>query len=131
MPEPAMEVILARQFASCLTMPIFLVDPAGTLLFFNEPAEAILGRRFEETGEMPVQEWATIFTPLDESGEPLAPEALPLIVTLNERRPAHHTFWIVGLDEVKRQIDVTSFPIIGVGDRFLGAVAIFWTTITR
>ena len=38
MAELPMEMILARQFASCLTMPIFLVDPSGNLLFFNEPA---------------------------------------------------------------------------------------------
>ena len=31
-------------------MPIFLVDTEGNLLYYNEPAEAILGRRFSETG---------------------------------------------------------------------------------
>lgn len=121
-----MEIILARQFASCLTMPIFLVDPTGNLLFFNEPAEPILGRRFEETGEMPATEWSTVFRPLDEDGAPLPPEKLPLMITLIERRPAHRTFSIVGLDNVQRHLDVTSFPIVGVGERFLGAVAIFW-----
>ena len=126
MPELAMEVILARQLASCLTMPIFIVDPAGNLLFFNEPAELILGKRFEETGEMPAAEWSTAFIPLDESGGPLPPEELPLMITLRDRRPAHLPFSILGLDGMQRRIDVTSFPIVGVGDRFLGAVAIFW-----
>jgi len=50
------EVILSRHLASCLAMPIFIVDPVGNLLFYNEPAELILGRRFEETGEMPASE---------------------------------------------------------------------------
>jgi hypothetical protein len=121
-----MEIILARQFASCLTMPIFLVDPAGTLLFFNEPAETILGKRFEETGEMPAAEWSTAFLPLDEAGAPLPPEELPLMITLQEQRPAHRALWISGLDRVQRHLEVTSFPIQGVGDRYLGAVAIFW-----
>jgi hypothetical protein len=126
MPELAMEIILARQFASTLNMPVFLVDPAGNLLFFNEPAEPILGKRFEEIGEMPAAEWSTVFTPLDLDGAPLSPEALPLMITLTEHRPAHRTFSIVGLDHVQRKVDVTSFPVIGVGDRVLGAVAIFW-----
>ena len=47
------QIILIRQLAGYLGMPLFLVDPKGDLLFYNEPAEAILGRRFEETGAMP------------------------------------------------------------------------------
>ena len=44
------QIILIRQLAGYLSVPLFLVDPKGDLLFYNEPAEAILGRRFEETG---------------------------------------------------------------------------------
>jgi hypothetical protein len=33
MPQQAIEVILMRQLASYLAMPIFLVDPGGNLLF--------------------------------------------------------------------------------------------------
>ena len=51
MPLP-IELILMRQLASHLRVPIFLVDGQGTLLFYNEPAEALLGRRFDEAGEM-------------------------------------------------------------------------------
>ena len=47
------EVILARHLAEYLAMPMFIVDPQGSLLFFNEPAEGILGIRYEETGIMP------------------------------------------------------------------------------
>jgi PAS domain-containing protein len=125
-PQLAMEMILARQFASCLTMPVFLVDPEGNLLFFNEPAEPILGRRFEEIGEMPMAEWSTIFEPLDLDGSPLPLEEIPLVITLRERQPAHSTFSIVGLDAIQRKIEATSFPIVGVGERYLGAIAFFW-----
>src|SRR5262249_43344858 len=65
MSQKEIEMILARQLASCLALPIFLVDPSGALVFYNEPAEAILGRRFEETGEMPASEWSTFFSPTD------------------------------------------------------------------
>ncbi len=35
-PQQEIEMILARQLASYLVMPIFVVDPAGTLVFYNE-----------------------------------------------------------------------------------------------
>ncbi len=124
--QKEIEAILARQLASYLAMPIFIVDPQGTLIFYNEPAEKILGRRFEDTGEMPVAEWSTIFKPTDETGAPLAPETLPLVIALKERRPAHRSLRIYGLDGVLRQIEVTAFPLIGQAERYLGAVAIFW-----
>jgi hypothetical protein len=34
--------------------------------------------------------------------------------------------WIQGLDQVRRHIEVTAFPLIGQAGRHLGAVAIFW-----
>ena len=43
------QIILTRQLAAYLSVPLFLVDPKGNLLFYNEPAEAILGRRFDPT----------------------------------------------------------------------------------
>src|SRR6267142_4899032 len=98
MPQQAIEVILMRQLASYLAMPIFLVDPAGNLLFYNEPAEALLGRRYDETGEMPIEEWSAIFVPVDESGAPFPPEDLPLAVALQKRRAAHRALWIRGFD---------------------------------
>ncbi len=126
MSQKEIEVILARQLADYLAMPIFIADPQGTLLFYNEPAERILGRRFDETGEMAVGEWSTIFRPTDETGKPLLPKSLPLVIALYEHRPAHGQFWIQGLDGVQRHIEVTAFPLIGQAERYLGAIAIFW-----
>jgi len=126
MSQKEVELILARELASCLTVPIFLVDPAGSLLYYNEPAERILGLRFEETGEVPLPEWTTAFVPLDEGGAPLPADSLPLVIALRERRPAHRRFWITGMDDGRHAIEVTAFPIIGQADRFLGAVAMFW-----
>jgi PAS domain S-box-containing protein len=126
MNQQEIEVILARQLADYLALPIFLVDQEGNLLFYNEPAEKILGHRYDETGPMPALEWSTIFQPTDEDGQPLPADQLPLIIALQETRPAHSGFWIRGLDGVLRQIEVMAFPLIGQSDRHLGAVAIFW-----
>ena len=120
------EIILSRQLADCLSVPVFLTDPEGNLLFFNEPAEELLGKRYEETGTMPVEEWSTIFNPIDENGKKLPPEGLPLVKTLTHHYPAHGEFWIESLKGKKNKISVTAYPIIGRPDRFLGAVAIFW-----
>jgi PAS domain-containing protein len=124
--QKEIELILARQLASYLAMPIFLVDPQGNLIYYNEPAEVILGRRFEETGEMPLEEWSTLYQPEDETGKSLAPESLPLVVALTQHSPAHRNMWIQGLDGVRRRIEVTAFPINGQAERHLGALAIFW-----
>ncbi len=126
MAQQQIEVILMRQLASYLAMPIFVVDPEGHLLFYNEPAEALLGRPFDEAGEMGMEVWATIFEPTTEDGAPIPPADLPLVVAYRERRPAHSTFWITGLDGVRRGIEVTAFPLEGQGGRHLGAVATFW-----
>ena len=125
MPQREIEVILTRQLASYLSLPIFIVDPAGTLIFYNEPAEAILGHRFEETGEMPAEEWATVYSSDGPDGH-LAPEQLPLMIALRELRPAHGRLTVRGLDNVRRRIEVTAFPLVGQAGRHLGAMAIFW-----
>jgi PAS domain-containing protein len=121
------EIILNRQLADCLSIPVFITDIHGNLIFYNEPAEEILGKRYEDTGEMPVAMWGTIFKPFDENGTALAPEELPLVQTLQDCTPHHKTFWIESLQGKKEKISVTSYPIIGRNSRFLGAVAIFWT----
>lgn len=126
MPANQIEIILSRQLADCLSTPIFLTDPDGNLLFYNEPAEELLGKRYEETGKMPIEEWSTIFKPMRENGEELPPQELPLVKTLKLHRPAHGSFWIESLKGEHYKISVTAYPIIGRSNRFLGAVAIFW-----
>ena len=126
MEQKEIEVILMRQLASYLDMPVFLVDPTGNLIFYNERAERILGRRFEETGEMPASEWATVFVPRDEAGQVIPAAELPLVIAISEWRPAHRAFSIRGLDGVDRTIAVTAFPIVGLQGRRLGAAALFW-----
>jgi hypothetical protein len=113
-----------------LDIPVFITDTSGNLLFYNEPAEEVLGKRYEDTGEMPVEQWATVFKSKDDSGELLAPDDLPLVKTLNTQLPHHKTFWIESLQGRAEKIAVTSYPIVGRAGRFLGAVAIFWRTET-
>lgn len=126
MAQHEIEIILARQLASYLRMPILVVDPDGDLVFFNEAAEAILGRRFEETGGIQRGEWSTLFTPANDDGSPVPREEQPLFIATEHRRPAYRRSWIRGLDGVMRQIEGIAVPLLGMGDRFLGAAGIFW-----
>jgi PAS domain-containing protein len=120
------EIILNRQLADCLAIPVFITDTRGNLIFYNEPAEDILGKRYKDTGEMPVEEWGTVFKNKDDLGNSIPPEELPLVKTLKNRLPYHKSFWIESLKGKRERISVTSYPIIGRAGKFLGAVAIFW-----
>ena len=120
------QIILTRQLAGYLSVPLFLVDPKGNLLFYNEPAEAILGQRFEETGGMPAKRWSSAFTPVDDHGRTIPPRDLPLMITIAKQRPAYKRFYIQGLNGARRHIEVGSIPILGLKGDFLGAMALFW-----
>ena len=126
MAQHEVEVILARHLAENLALPIFIVDPQGNLIFFNEPAEAVLGLRFGDTGLLPASEWSTMFEPVEQDGKPIPPEELPLVIAMTYNHPAHKGFWIKDLNKNMRQIELTAFPIIGQSGRISGAVAIFW-----
>ena len=78
---------------------------------------------------MPVEQWATMFRPVDESGTRLAPDELPLVKTLQSATPHHKSFWIESLQGKNQKISVTSYPIIGRTGIMSGAVAIFWKSI--
>ncbi|MEL6256266.1 MAG: PAS domain-containing protein [Bacteroidota bacterium] len=121
-----LEIILARHFADNLSLAAFITNEEGDLIFYNESAEEILGKRYEETGPMPLLSWASIFKPTDKEGNHLEPENLPLVRTLEYRKPAHDSFWIENLKGEKYFLSVSSFPIIGRNETFLGAMAIFW-----
>jgi PAS domain-containing protein len=120
------QIILARQLAGYLSVPVFLVDQNGNLLFYNEPAELILGQRFDETGAMPADVWSTAFTPEDGRGKPIPPNELPLMITLATQRPAHRCFLIRGLDGAVRAVEASAIPIMGLQGDFVGAAALFW-----
>ncbi len=125
-PQRNLVLILARDFASRLATAFFLVDHEGTLIYYNEAAEHVLGRPYIEGETMAAGEWSTIFKPGDEHGNPLPIEQLPLGVAILRGEPAHNMIWIEGQDGVRRTIEVTAFPLFATENDMVGAVAIFW-----
>lgn len=126
MPQQPLELILLRQLASYLAVPIWVADAEGNLIYYNEPAEGVLGRRFDEAGEISLTEVATLFEICDDDGVPMAPHDLPLGVALLEGRPTHGRVKMRGFGKPWMRLDVTAFPVEGQGGRVLGAAVLFW-----
>ena len=45
-------LILARNLVASVTVPAFVTDEEGAVVFYNDAAGELLGRRFEETSSM-------------------------------------------------------------------------------
>jgi PAS domain-containing protein len=119
-------LILARELASNLATPTLIADADGTLVFFNEAAEAIVGKPFAEIGEVPMDEFSASFTPRTRNHAPLTEERRPTRIALEERRATHDQLWVTSRDGVDRQVAITAFPLFAEADEFVGIVGIFW-----
>jgi PAS domain-containing protein len=119
-------LILAREFASNLSTPTLVADARGYLVFYNEAAEAVVGRRFAEAGELPLDEWLTAFEPRTLAKEPLPAERRPARIAFDEHRPSHLRYLVTSADGVEREIEVTACPLFAHTDEFVGIVVIFW-----
>ena len=124
-PQRPLELILARNLLSSLSTPAFLASAKNDIIFYNEAAGTLLGRRFEESGPMSAEDWLTAFGPLGESGEPIPIERQPLARALRANRAAHAHHRIRSAGGALREVEVSGMPIIGAGG-FQGAMIFFW-----
>ena len=126
MAQREIEIILLRQWASHMSLPIWVSGLDGDLVYYNEPAEQLLGVRYDEAGTMPLAELTKTFKVETADGLPMTQDRFPLAIALQERRPYHARLRYCGLDGVWRDVEVTAFPFEGEGRRPLGAVTIWW-----
>ena len=119
-------LIIARELASQLSTATFVADASGSLVFYNEAAEDILGRTFAEAGTMPADSWASQFQLEELDGTPLPLERMPAGIALLERRPAHGKLWMTGLDGERKLLSVTAVPLFASATDFVGMIALFW-----
>lgn len=124
-PGRPLPLILARNLMASLQTPAFLVDAPGQIVFYNEAAGSLLGRRFEESGPMPAAEWTTTFGPFDADGRPLGYGDIGLTQALRGNRAAHATMRIRSIQGAEHEIEVSAMPIQGE-DGFHGAMVFFW-----
>ena len=131
MTEPAqpkqrhIALILAKDLAANLASAILLVDPDGDLVFFNEPAERILGRPYAEA-QMSSAELARTFKPVDASGAPIALADLPLAEAFRQGIPSHGHLRIEAMDGRMRDLEVVAMPLFAHSDQLVGGLAVFW-----
>jgi PAS domain-containing protein len=122
--ERPLELILARNLISILSLPAILVDADGRFVFFNEAAAELIGAPFEEVGVLEPEEWNARYGPFDSDGHAVSREELPLTTAVRESRPAYGRFFVraePGLQEVESG----ALPLTGPGG-YQGAVVVFW-----
>lgn len=119
-------LILARELASNIATPMLVLDHNGTLVFFNEPAEIVLGTSFGATGEISAAEWDKRWPTTDADGTPISLLESPLAKVITDQSPAHEVIHVRGSDDIERRIETTVYPLFASSHRFVGAVAVFW-----
>jgi PAS domain-containing protein len=126
MAQQPVEMILLRQASSYLTIPMWMMDDAGNLIYYNEPAEGLLGIRFDDVGPVRAEQLVGAWQVTEPDGSPLPDHDFPVVIALSKRLPAHRAVRFQGMDGVWRAVEVTAIPIEGEGGRFLGVLATFW-----
>jgi PAS domain-containing protein len=102
-----------------------IVDATGTVVFYNEPAERILGVRL--TGRLSPEDTERLVELSDDPTVGQDDAGRPVAITLQQRRPAHARRWLLRRsDRVRLRVEITAFPLIDQEERLLGAVAMFW-----
>ena len=126
MPQQPVELILMRQLASYLSVPLLIIGPDERVIYYNEAAEPLVGQPYSEGPTIMLSDINTMFQVTDESGRPVTPDKLPLTVAVREHRPVHARLMGKSLGGEPRHVEVTALPLQGQAGRHLGAVAIFW-----
>ena len=123
--QKPLELILARNLLSSIITPAFLVGGDGQLLFFNEAAAAMLGRRFEETGTLTSAQWTGEFGPFGVDDSPIPYDDIPATIAVRHQRAFHGTYRIRAAGGHHTDVEASTIPIVGPGGSS-GAVVIFW-----
>ena len=105
---------------------MLVIDEAGTIVFFNEPAERVLGATFESVGEVSPEEYDEKWTTTDPDGNEISLRFGPLARVISDHTPAHRVIRIQGLDGPWHVIETTVYPLFASASRFVGAVGVFW-----
>lgn len=119
-----LELILARQWAALLSVPVLIFDAEGALVFFNEPAGLLLGRKYDEVGVMVPAEWQSAFPMESAEGRALPPAELPMERALRQDLPVQVQVSVRAMDGVRRKAVVTAFPIRGLQRASVGVMTL-------
>ena len=122
--EQPLELILARNLVSIVSLAALLVDVDGRIVFFNDAAAQIVGSPFEEIGTMTREAWNAKYGPFDEDGVPLVADQLPLTLAIHEGRPAYARLRVRG-EHGLLEVEAGALPLLGPAG-YHGAMVFFW-----
>jgi PAS domain-containing protein len=122
--EQPLELILARNLVSIVSLAALLVDVEGRVVFFNDAAAQVIGSPFEEIGTLTREEWNARYGPCDENGVRLAATEFPLTVAVREGRPAFARFHVRG-ERGLVEVEAGALPLLGPAG-YHGAMVFFW-----
>lgn len=128
--QKPLELILARNLLSSISTPAFLVGDEGVLLYYNEAASAMLGKRFEDMGKLTASEWTSAFGPFGPDEKPIPYDEIPATVAVRENKPFHGEFRIRSAAGKNQDIAASAIPIVGPGGSS-GAIVIFWPVLSN
>ncbi len=123
---PSLPLILARELASNLAMPMFLVDTRGMLVYYNDAAEIVIGKPFAELGAVDALEFGSVLDMTGLDGEPVSRRDSPAGIAFTDRRPSHQQLLVTGYDGERHEIEATAYPLLGGHDELHGVVVVFW-----
>jgi len=124
--QQSLQLILARNLISTLSTAAFIVDPDGTVVFYNEAAGDFVGMSYEETGKVPLSELRAALAPVDAEGRPIDPAELPVAIAVREQRPVHETHRARPPHEDELTVEILALPLIGPDDSHEGTIVVFW-----
>jgi len=122
----SLPLILARELASNLATPMFLLDGGGMLVFYNDAAALLLGKAFSELGEIPSAEFAQTLQLSTPDGDRIRQRDTPSGRAFYEQRPAHQKVMATSFSGVRRMYEATAYPLLGATGEMHGVVAVFW-----
>lgn len=123
----SLPLILARELAANLATPMFLIDDAGIVVFFNEAAELMLGKTYAEMGQVTAADFGDMLKLEDLSGEPLKKRDSPPGIAFIQREPAHTRLQATTLDGTRKaQWEITAYPLFGRTGDMHGVLTVFW-----
>jgi len=120
------ELILLRQLASRLPLPVAIVDAEGLVVYANAASERLLGIDFASLGEVPVSRFGALVDPRRPDGSPLGVEEMTIAVALHERRPQQGRMILHDQNGEPHHVVTNAVPLDGQGGMRLGSMSIFW-----
>ena len=120
------ELILLRQLAGRLPMPVAILDAEGLLVFANAAAERLLGLDFAALGEIPISRLGELLDPRGLDGEPFPGDELTIALAFHERRPQQGRMILHDQEGKPHDVVTNAVPLDGQGGMLLGSMSIFW-----